>query len=125
MKRFFSLLLAVALVVSVIPAVSLADTTIPANKGAKAGASVEKGSTGEPKVNFKGVSVGSSIIFWVWRDGDSQVTPTYTFTSTGDKNVYYMSSKGVVKGNTVHPVWKKVETGQSGVSVTVSYEFKP
>lgn len=108
------------------PVVALVETTtIPANKDAKAGTTLKKSKAGEPYIDFKGVLPGSSITFWVWRNGDSQVTPTYTFLSTGEKEVYYMPSKKVKKGNRVHPVWKKVETGQSGVSVTVSYEFKP
>lgn len=125
MKRFFSLLLVAVLVLTLVPAVSLADTTIPANKNAKAGTSVKKGSAGEPVVHFDGLNVGSSITFWVWRDGDSQVTPTYTFTSTGVKTVFYMPTKGVVVGNTVHPVWKKAEPGQKGRKVKVSETFTP
>ena len=126
MKKLFSLLLVAVLVLTLVPAVALVEsTTIPANKDAKAGTTLKKSNAGEPYIDFKGVLPGSSITFWVWRNGDSQVTPTYTFTSTGVKTVFYMPSKKVKKGNRVHPVWKKVETGQSGVSVTVSYEFKP
>lgn len=127
MKKITAIILLVALTLTMVSsALAVATTTtIPAASSAKGGSSVNKATTGEPTVEFSNVSRGSKITFWVWRDNYGQVTPTYTFTSYGTKDVYYMPEKDVITGVNYHPVWKKAQTVQNNQSVVVTYEFTP
>lgn len=127
MKKFVCLMLSIMLILSISVSALAASTTIPATSKSKGGASVTKTSNGDPSVSLSSVSVGSSIIFWVYKDGFRQVSPTYTFKSTGEKNVYYMPeyAADIVTNALYHPVWKKAETAQSGKEVKVIYTFTP
>ncbi|MEG0503956.1 MAG: hypothetical protein RR547_04870 [Raoultibacter sp.] len=105
---------------------AIADTvTIASGSTSKGGASYSKGSaTAEPYIDYEGVTAGSKITFWVWKNGLKQVTPTYDFLSTGEKKVYYTSSSYKVEGDMYHSVWKK--NGQASTTkVTVTFTFKP
>lgn len=127
MKKFVCLMLSIMLILSISVSALAASTTIPATSTSKGGSSVTKTAGGDPSVSLNSVSVGSSIIFWIYKDGFRQVSPTYTFKGTGEKNVYYMVEYAdkIVTNAQYHPVWKKAETAQSGKQVKVTYSFTP
>lgn len=128
MKSKFSIAVLLLLVFTVLfSTVALADddVTIPAGKTSAAGTSLVKAdSTSAPFLELYEINPGSSIQFWIYRNGVSQVSKTYTFDSYGEQEIKYSNTGYMVKGAKYHSVWKKT-TQSAGTPVYVHFAFIP
>lgn len=122
MKR----LLAIVMVLVCVCSFALADddVTIPADKTAKAGTTLTKDDkTAQPQLDIYEITPGSTIKFWIYRNGLAQVSPTYTFSVGNDLAIKYNNSGNMVKNAKYHSVWKK--TTQGNVSTRIRFAFVP
>lgn len=88
--------LALALFVSTASAVT-STLTASAYGGTQNSGKVTKTTSGNPSMHVDSISGMSQSYFWCrLRCGSSAATPAYKFTSTGSKNMYYLSGQGNV-----------------------------
>lgn len=127
MKKFLALILCLCIASSLFVVSALADddVTIPAGKAAKAGSSLTKeNSTDEPYLDIYEITPGTTIKFWIYRNGKAQVSPTYTLTPHLDHDIRYNNSGNKKAGDKYHSVWKKTTQSQS-TSTYVHFSFIP
>ena len=124
-KRLIAVLLITLLVLSVAFPAMASTTSIKGPSKAKAGPNDTKGSaTAEPEVNISSwTKCHSSITFWVYKNGTGQASGTYSFTSTGDKDIYYLDDTWKVNQALYHSVWKTNSSVGSTETASVTYTF--
>lgn len=102
------------------------DVTIPAGKKAKAGTSLEKmDGKADPELDVYKITPGSSIRFWIYRNGKAQVSPTYKCKVQNDIPIRYNNSGNKKQGALYHSVWRKDTQSINGTSVYVHFAFVP
>jgi hypothetical protein len=127
MKKFLALILCLCVATSmvVISAFADDDVTIPAGKTAKAGSSLTKESTSaDPYLDIYQINPGTTIKFWIYRNGKAQVSPTYILSVGYDQDISYNNSGNKKAGDKYHSVWKKTMQSQS-TSTYVHFAFIP
>lgn len=127
MKKFLALILCLCIASSLFVVSALADdaVTIPAGKTAKAGSSLSKESTkADPILDIYEITPGTTIKFWIYRNGKAQVSPTYTLSVGYDQDIRYNNSGNKKAGDMYHSVWKKTTQSQS-TSTYISFAFVP
>ncbi len=127
MKKLFALILCLCIASSlfVVSAFADDDVTIPAGKTAKAGSSLEKESTkADPYLDIYEITPGTTIKFWIYRNGKAQVSPTYTLSVGLDHAIRYNNSGNKKAGDKYHSVWKKTTQSQS-TSTLIHFAFIP
>lgn len=127
MKKILALILCLCIASSlfVVSALADEDVTIPAGKTAKAGSSSKKETTdGEPYLDIYKITPGTTIKFWIYRNGKAQVSPTYTFSTGYDLDIRYNNSGNKKAGDLYHSVWKKT-TQSLNTNVIINFSFIP
>ncbi|MDO4838752.1 MAG: hypothetical protein Q4B32_10260 [Clostridia bacterium] len=127
MKKFLALILCLCIASSLFVVSALADddVTIPAGKTAKAGSSLPKAnSTDEPYLDIYEIAPGTTIKFWIYRNGKAQLSPTYTLSPRLDHDIRYNNSGNKKAGDKYHSVWKKTTQSQN-TSTYVHFSFIP
>lgn len=127
MKRVLAILVALVCSLSVLCVTALADddVTIPSGKTAKAGTTLTKDdATANPVLDIYEITPGTTIKFWIYRNGHAQVSPTYILTVGADQDIAYNNSGNMVKNEKYHSVWKKT-TQSTNESVYIHFAFIP
>lgn len=127
LKKLLALFLGLLLVFAISVEAFAATTSIIGPNKAKAGPDATKAnSTSEPSVDVSSwTNCYGSIIFWVYKNGTGQASGTYTFLSTGSKNIFYLNNNWKVAGALYHSVWKTNGSVGSAETASVTYTFVP
>lgn len=127
LKKSLALFLGLLLVFAISIEALAATTSIKGPNKAKAGPDATKAnSTLEPSVNVLSWSnCHGSIIFWVYKNGTGQASGTYTFLSTGSKNIFYLDNSWKVANALYHSVWKTNNSVGTNETASVTYTFVP
>ena len=95
MKRIIAVVLILCVVQFCFLSIASAATTTGPSKTVTAASSKKAKAASEPSVNVGTLTIGGGgyYIFWVrYQTNDKQVSPSYEFSTTGNKTVYYMAS---------------------------------
>lgn len=125
--KHWSIVAVVVVLLVTLCAAALADddVTIVSGKTAQAGTSLSKQSaTAKPQLDIYTISPGTTIKFWIYRNGLAQVSPTYTLSQGNDLPIDYNNSGNKVKGALYHSVWKKT-TQSSSTATYIHFAFVP
>ena len=125
-KRMFVLLLALMMTCTVFScAFADDDVTIPKGKPAKAGSTLTKAdASSAPILDIYEITPGTTIKFWIYRNGHAQVSPTFVLAVGNDLPIRYNNSGNMVKNEKYHSVWRKTTQALNGTAY-IHFAFVP
>jgi len=125
-KRMIVLLLALVLTSTAFScAFADDDVIIPKGKPAKAGTTlIKEAASAVPILDIYEITPGTTIKFWIYRNGHAQVSPTFVFGIGNDLPIRYNNSGNMVKNEKYHSVWRKTTQALNGETY-IHFAFVP
>lgn len=77
-----------------------------------------------PILDIYEITPGTTIKFWIYRNGHAQVSPTFVLAVGNDLPIRYNNSGNMVKNEKYHSVWRKTTQALNGTAY-IHFAFVP